>query len=72
VKRDNALHSEMETFDPMMPVTMDEGDIGERSNDRHDGPSGWHHEIASARNNTQKRGWGLKHVHSATVLCVLV
>jgi hypothetical protein len=66
------LHSEMETFDPLMPVTMDEGDISERSNDRHDGPIGWHHEITLARNNTQKRGRGLKHVYTTTVLCVLV
>jgi len=62
----------MEIFDPLVAVTMDEGDIGERSNDRHDGPIGWQHEIALARNNTQKRGRGLKHIHSATVLGILV
>ena len=72
MERDNTLHSEMEIFDPLVPVTMDEGDIGECSNDRHDGLIGWHHKIALGRNNTQKWGRGLKHIHSATILCILV
>ena len=72
------LHSEMEEFDPPMLVTVNEGDIGERSNDGHNGPIGWHRELAlgsivgEVRNNTKKGGRGLKHVHSATILCVLV
>jgi len=32
----------MEMFDSLMPVTMDEGDIGEHSNDRHKESIGWH------------------------------
>ena len=77
VKRNNLLYSEMETFNSMMPVTIDEGDIGERSNNRHNGPTGWHRELALSSifkgvgNNTNKRGWGLKHVPT-TILCVLV
>jgi hypothetical protein len=78
VERDNVLHREMETFNSLMLVTMDEGDISEYSNNWHDGPIGWHRElvlgliVGGVRNNTKKGGWRSKYVDSATILCVLV
>jgi hypothetical protein len=74
-KRDNVLHRKMEIFDSLMPITMDEGDIGEHSNNRHKGPIGWHCKLVLGsilRNDTKERSWRLKHVYSTTVLCVLV
>jgi hypothetical protein len=69
----------MEEFNSLMPVAMDEGDIGEHSNDWHNGPIGWHFELVPVdsivrglRNNTKEGRWRLKHVHTVNVLCVLV
>ena len=73
-KRDDMLHHNMETVGALMPVTTDEGDIGESADDGHKVVIGGHQVAMSfvVRQNAQKRGCWLKHIHSTGVLRTLV
>lgn len=60
-KRDDMLDDKMEPFNALMPVSIDESDIGEGANNRHNGPRWWHGLLAMdsmlGKHAQERRSW---------------